>query len=81
MMKQKIGVGANPKSNKAIQEFAQRKLEQTNQEEKIKVRIAKMSLGTVVKWKRKKRKRMKPPKKKEKDIKKTKGRKATAPER
>jgi len=55
LMKQKIGAGANSKSNKAIQEFAQRKLEQANQEEKIKVRIAKMSLGTVVKWKRKKK--------------------------
>ena len=55
LMKQKIGAGANSKSNKAIQEFAQRNLEQTNQEEKIKVRIAKTSRGAVVKWKREKK--------------------------
>ena len=52
LMKQKIGVGATSKNNKAIQEFAQRKLEQKDHEEKIKVRIAKMSLGTFVRWKR-----------------------------
>ena len=77
-MKQKIGVGANSKSSKAIQEFAQRKLEQNDHEEKIKVRITKMSLGTFVRWKREKTKRKKQPIMKEKSNKKANEGEATA---